>query len=303
MNESDGHLDTRSNEMELLTVFVDDQLFGINVDKVQSIQQFDPELVTSLPETQPGVAGMFLYRDKTIPLLDLSEILDIELKQNFDQEIIVVTEFNKVINSFKAQGVKRIYRLSWKDFVPLDQLFEDNLFFTGSVHVDDTQVLVLDLEHMLGNIFPEIIIEEVSQENIDQRNTISRHQLEIVFVEDSATMRKAAIKRLQKAGFENIKDFINGEHALKYLKNSMKENKGGALNQKVLISDIDMPIMDGLTLCQQVKLDPDLKDIYVVMYSSLINDQMITKCQKVKADTYISKPEINKLIKILDKRC
>jgi len=303
MNEQGMQFKAGGSEMGLLTVFVDDQLFGVNLDKVHSIHQYDPELVTSLPKKQPGVAGMFLHRNKTIPLLDFSEILDIELQHEFDNEIVVVTEFNKTINSFKAQGVNRIYRLPWKDFVPLGHLFEENSFFTGSVNVDDTQVLVLDLEHILAGIFPKILIEDLSEETLNRKLTGHRDQLEIIFAEDSPTIRKAAIKQLQKVGFKKINAFINGEQALEYLCHNYKNNSNGTHRKVVLISDIDMPAMDGLTLCSQVKKDPDLKDIYVVMFSSLINDQMITKCNKVKADTYINKPEINQLIRILDKRC
>ncbi len=303
MNEQGIQFEAGTSQMELLTVFVDDQLFGLNIDKVQSIQQYDPELVTSLPEKQPGIAGMFLYRNKTIPLLDLSRILGVELQHEFDKEIIVVTEFNKAINSFKAQGVKRIYRLPWKEFVPLDQLFEDNSFFTGSVNVDDTQVLILDLEHIIAKIFPDVIIEDISQEILSLKETVRRDQLEIIFAEDSPTMRKAMKKQLQQAGFENILDYINGEKTLDYIKTRFKDNAEKETKHLVLISDIDMPAMDGLTLCNQIKKDPDLKEIYVVMFSSLINDQMTAKCNKVKADACVSKPEINRLIKILDKRC
>lgn len=304
MNKQETVFGTGSKEMELLTVLVDDQLFGVNVDKVQSIVQHDPELVTSLPGKPSGISGMLLYRNRTIPLLDLSEILDIDLQQKkFDNEIIVVTEFNKTINSFKAQGVNRIYRLPWKEFVPLDQLFEDNSFFTGSVNVEGTQVLILDLEHILAEFFPETLIEKISQEILDQATFVHRENLEIIFAEDSPTMRKAVVKQLQTAGFQNIKPFVNGGQALDHLIQVYKDNSDGPMKNVVLISDIDMPVLDGLTLCRQVKGDPDLKDIYVVMFSSLINEQMITKCNKVKADFCINKPEINQLIKILDKRC
>ncbi|MCP3942723.1 MAG: chemotaxis protein CheV [Desulfobacteraceae bacterium] len=303
MNEQTTAFKAGTTEMELLTVFVGEQLFGLNVDKVQSIVQYDPKLVTSLPGNQSGVAGMLLYRDHTIPLLDLARILDIDLKEEFENQIVVVTEFNKKINSFKAQGVKRIYRLPWKEFVPLDQLFEDNSFFTGSVNVEDTQVLILDLEHILAEIFPDVLIEDISQEILDQNEFVQREQLDIVFAEDSPTMRKAMMKQLQKAGFENIKAFINGEEALDHLVQNYKNRSKETMQKLVLISDIDMPVMDGLTLCRRVKNNPDLKDIYVVMFSSLINAQMIDRCSKNKADNYVSKPEINQLIKILDKRC
>ncbi|MFH1154407.1 MAG: chemotaxis protein [Pseudomonadota bacterium] len=296
-------LETGINEMELLTVFVDDQSFGMNVAKVKSIQQYKPELVTKLPETMPGVAGMFLYRNRTIPLLDLARILGIEPKKAVEREIIVVTEFNNAINSFKVQGVKRIYRLSWKDFVPLDPLFESGSYFTGSVHVDNSQILVLDLERILSDIFPELIIEDVNDDTLNKKETVSRQLLEILFAEDSPTMRKGVIRALNKAGFGNIVDFLNGEEALNYILNRYKGDTPHATNAVVLISDIEMPRMDGLTLCRRIKQDPDLNNIHVIMFSSLINSQMIAKCEKVGADGYITKPETNQLIQILDSRC
>ncbi len=291
------------NEMELLTVVVGDQPFGINIDKIQSIQQYDPELVTSLPEKQPGIAGMFLYRNKTIPLLDLSLILSIDKLPEADNEIIVVTEFNKKVNSLKVQGVKRIYRMPWEKFIPLDQVFGDNSFFTGSINVDDMQVMILDLEHIMAGIFPDVLIEELSADILKQKEDFHREHLEIIFAEDSPTMRKAAKKQLQKAGFTNVSDFNNGEKAFNYIKSKLNGKPEKDMNQVVLISDIDMPILDGLTLCKQIKTDPKLKNIYIVMYSCMINKQMISKCNTAEADTYINKPEINELIKILDKRC
>jgi two-component system chemotaxis response regulator CheV len=290
-------------EMELLAVLVDTQPFGMNVTKVQSIQQYDPKLVTKLPQPHPGVAGMFLYRNQTIPLLDLSQILGIEPTQDFDQEIVVVTEFNNAVNSFKVQGVKRIYRLSWQELIPLDQIFDAGACFTGSVHVDDTQILVLDLEHILADIFPDLILEEVTKEVLAQKETVPRDQIEILFAEDSFTMRKRVTATLKNAGFSHITGFKNGHQALEAIQANYRDKSPEEIGRTVLITDIEMPKMDGLTLCRKIKQDPVLKDIHVVMFSSLINDQMIEKCKNVLAEEYVTKPETNQLIKILDKRC
>lgn len=293
----------RTNDMGLLTILVGDQAFGINIDKVQSIQRYDPGLITTLPEKQDGVTGMFLYREKTIPLMDLPQLLGIQLQKEYENEIIVVTEFNKSVNSFKAQGVKRIFRLPWKEFVPLDRLFEDNSYFTGSVNVDDTEILVLDLEHITATIFPDILVENISQECLELQSKINRENLKIFIAEDSPTMRKAAVKTLNQAGFKNIEQFTNGDDALTRLTQIYKGDIEAGMARLAVIADIDMPVMDGLSLCRQIKNDPDLKEIYVVMFSSLINEQMIIRCEKVKADAYVTKPEINQLIRILDKRC
>ena len=296
-------LESGTNEMELLTVFVGEQAFGMNVAKVQSIQQYDSERVTPLPDSPPGVAGMYLYRDKTVPLMDLSRILDIDADQDGDREIIVVTEFNNTVNSFKVQGVKRIYRMSWQEFVPMDAMLEGNACFTGSVHVEDTQILVLDLEHILASIFPDMILEEVADDVILQKESIPRDQIEILFAEDSPLMRKSVVKSLKNAGFLHIDDFINGEDALAFLRMNYQNPTPEKLRKTVLITDIEMPKMDGLTLCRRVKQSNSLKNIYVIMFSSLINKQMKAKCHKVQADNYVTKPETTELIKILDKRC
>ncbi len=296
-------LESGTNEMELLTVFVGDQAFGMNVAKVQSIQQYDPEKITLLPESPPGIAGMYLYRDHTIPLLDLAEILDIETGEEAGQEIIVVTEFNNAVNSFKVQGVKRIYRMSWQEFVPMDVMLQSNAYFIGSVHVDDIQILVLDLEHILASIFPNLVTEEISQEVIRQQETIPRDQIKILFAEDSPLMRKSVTANLKKAGFIHVKDFFNGELAFSHIQTHYQNPTAEELRRTVLITDIEMPKMDGLTLCRKIKQNPVLENMYVVLFSSLINKQMMAKCQKVNADNYITKPETTELIKMLDTRC
>lgn len=294
---------TGTNEMELLTVLIDVQPFGINVAKVQSIQQYNPELVTALPEAGKGVEGMLLYRNQTIPLLDLAEILNIELMQEVDREIVVITEFNNMVNSFKVQGVNKINRLSWKEFVPLNEMFDQNSFFSGSVDVDGTEVLVIDLEHILADIFPELVLKDIPDSMIEKKNTVCRNDLEICFAEDSQIIRKRVAAALKKAGFTTLTEFENGELALGYIRKHF--HQGDGLNSKpfVMLTDIEMPKMDGLTLCRHLKSDSDFRDIKVVMFSSLINTQMIQKCKKVNADKYVTKPETGQLIEILDTFC
>ena len=306
MNEQGILLQSGTNEMELLTVQVNNQSFGINVAKVQSIQQFEPAAITRLPKKEHGILGMLLYRDATIPVLNLADMLNIDeggTGTGTEREIVVVTEFNNTITGFKVQGVKRIHRVSWTEFIPLDQMFEDNSYFTGSVDLEGSQVLILDLEHILASVFPDLVIEDVADDVIGKKSEIPRDCLDVLFAEDSPTMRNGVIRALKRAGFTNIKDFINGEEALRYIRDQYKNNKSSGVEHVVLISDIEMPQLDGLTLCRHIKQDPVLKNIFVVMFSSLINDQMIAKCERVNADNYVTKPETNRLIEILDRQC
>lgn len=295
-------LKTGTNEMELLSVIVGEQPFGMNVAKVQSIQQADNASITPLPESGKGVVGMFLYRNKTIPMLDLAEILGIDIAGDGGRQIIVVTEFNNSVNCFKVQGVQRIHRLSWEEFVPINPLMEQGAFFSGSVNVDNTEILVLDLEHILAGIFPDLVLEDVSDDVINRKKELNRDQLPILFAEDSSTMRRGIMRVLGRAGFTSITDFVNGQLALDYIRTQHRQLMSGN-RPVVLISDIEMPRMDGLTLCRLLKQDPELKEIYVIMFSSLINSQMIEKCRKVNADNYVTKPETTELVKILDKLC
>ncbi len=303
MSNGDILLDSGTNEMEMLTVVVGDQQFGVNVAKVVSIEQYDTDLVTGLPVNQPGLEGMFFHRGKTIPLLNLSDILDIEIRSQVDREIVIVTEFNNSKNSFRVQGVTRIYRLSWNDFVPLDGVVGNSPCFTGSINIEGSQILVLDLEHILGRIFPDQIIQSIDQTNISNNEKYDRKNIDILFAEDSKTMRKAVVSALNKSGFTNIIEFSNGKSALEYIERDYSGQNTQANRTPVLISDIEMPKMDGLTLCREIKRNPKLNNTYVIMFSSLINEQMVSKCKSVKADNYVNKPDTNRLISILDKQC
>nr|WP_320190280.1 chemotaxis protein [uncultured Desulfobacter sp.] len=302
MSEQGILLESGTNELELLAVLINDQPFGINVAKVQSIQQYDQKSIATLPHEVPGVLGMLLYRDKTIPVMDLAQILDIEETIEYEREIVVVTEFNNSVNGFKVNGVRRIYRISWKDLVPLDQTIGDTNYFTGSVSIEGDQILVVDLEHILSTIFPDLIIEDVSEENLSKNERITRDQLQIIFTDDSSTIRKGVSSALKSAGFSNITEFENGSQTLQHLKINFGNGEQN-LSKVVLISDIEMPQMDGLTLCKNVKQNPNLKNIFTIMFSSLINKQMIAKCNAVKADNYVTKPETNQLIQLLDELC
>ena len=303
MSEQEILLGAGTNEMELLTVWLNDQLFGINVAKVQSVQAFDPNSVTPVPESPHGVTGMMLYRERTIPLMDLESLLEISSQERqAAREIVVVTEFNNTVNGFKAHGVNRIFRLSWKEFVPIDQFIGANSFVTGSVQADGHEIMVLDLEQVLETVFPGKMLESVSDEIMRNRQITQRNQLHLIFAEDSYIIRKNTIQMLKKVGFDKIEAFENGQETLDYC---MERREMLASNSvlPILISDIEMPKMDGLTLCRKIKQDPHLNAMIVILFSSLINDQMIRKCQQVEANHYVSKSETSTLIEILDQCC
>ncbi|MFP4546947.1 MAG: chemotaxis protein CheV [Fidelibacterota bacterium] len=292
-------LETGTNEMELLAVIVDGQYFGMNVAKVQSIQQFDPRKVTGMPRSAESIIGVLSYRKKSIPVIDLAQILGKESSPKDSKDIVVITEFNNTINSFKVHGVNQIYRISWDRLTPLKGIMSNNSYVTGSVLIDDKEILVLDLEYILATLFPELTLEDVSDDTVAEQKSMHRDNIKIYFAEDSAIIRTGVAKALAKSGYANITEFENGKMAFDYFM-ALKNGDQDGLQNSVLISDIEMPVMDGLTLCKNLKSDPDLQELHITMFSSLINRQMIEKCKSVGADNYVTKPEVNKLVHILD---
>ena len=307
MGKQEILLRSGTNEMELLTFLLGDQHFGVNVSKVQSILQFDPSLVTKMPNVPPAMLGMMLYRERTIPLIDLSVALGMETGLTSERQIVIVTQFNNAVSSFRVDGVNRIHRLSWDTFVPVGDFISNANSIVGSVNVDDSEVMVVDMESILAEIVPSMVLEEVKSELLENTNKAKRENIQIIFAEDSRMMRNNLVRILNGVGYTNIQAFDNGQKAYETLSVMCDQAESGEKDAvrlpDIIISDIEMPEMDGLTLCRKTKEELGLKQIPVIMFSSLINKQMVVKCQDIGADGYVTKPETNKLVAILDKMC
>ena len=304
MGKSDGILlESGTNEMELLVVAVEGQLFGINVAKVKSIQKFNPALVSPLPDYPECIMGVLQLREATIPLIDMAITLNIPKTEAKDNEIVIVTEFNNRVNSFRVDSVKRIFRISWTQFKPICSIIQtEGTFIIGSVTLAGEEVLVLDLEQILANLFPETTIEAVREDVIEKAKTVDRAGLHLLFAEDSGLIRSSMVKCLKQAGFNDLTVFEDGQYAYDHIY-ARREEYAKFDRPIVLISDIEMPRMDGLALCNKIKKELNLQNITVVMFSSLITTQMIAKCQSVGATDWVTKPESNELISKLDVNC
>ncbi|MHC4884068.1 MAG: chemotaxis protein CheW [Planctomycetota bacterium] len=282
-----------TNEVELLEFLLGTQSFAINVAKIQAVIQFEQDKVTALPEAPPAVIGTYLYRDQTIPLIDLNKELDRTAGDESERKIVLITEFNQSRNAFLVDGVNRIHRISWDDLMPLSpMLAQAGARMTGSVHIDDREILVVDMEFIIAQLFPETNIlhqpEAVSAEH--------REEAVVWLAEDSSTTAMMITEVLQKSGYTKVRRFQDGQAAWDELV------KSDALPH-ALISDIEMPRLDGLTLCKMIKETPKTKEVPVIMFSSLITDHMKIKCKDMGANACISKPEITALVELLDKHC
>jgi two-component system chemotaxis response regulator CheV len=313
-------LESGTNEVEILEFVLNGQGFGVNVAKVQAIEQFDPDKVTKMPQARHSMAGVLLFRNRTLPLIDLSSELDLDQKTHYDandtltaaddenKRIVLVLEFNNITSAILCDGVNRIHRVSWKEISPLNStLAKTSAVFTGSVNIEKREILIVDMEKILAEIFPESALQDIAAISHDDRRATSRGEARIYMAEDSAAIRTMVLSVLNKAGYCGVTAFDNGQacwDAIETLRQRADEEGhdiGDYLH--LVISDIEMPKMDGLTLCRSIKTSSDLAGLKVILFSSLINDQMAAKCRSVGADNYVSKPNSPELIRSIDELC
>ncbi|MGR3219897.1 MAG: chemotaxis protein CheW [Candidatus Anammoxibacter sp.] len=301
-------LESGTNEVEIAEFVIGSQHFGVNVAKIREFVPYDQLDITKIPDKHTSMIGVFLLRNSTIPLINLEIHLNIKKENNVQRRVVAVTDFNNSVNGFIIDSITRIHRLSWKDIQPMTGFLENcATSITGTIHIEDREILVLDVEQIIDDIFPEYAM--ASKENTSTEASLieKRKQKKIIIAEDSSTIRSRIIKILSSVGYSDVTSYENGKDAYDMfveLKDRI-ENKGECITDIVnlAIFDIEMPQMDGLTLCKKVKTDLGLPNIPVIMFSSLINKQMEIKCEKMGADAHITKPQINELVKLIDKFC
>ena len=318
-------LQSGTNEVELLEFTLGDQSFGVNVAKIQAIEQYDPERVTKLPMAHPALAGMLLFRERTLPLIDMRKELGVTRSEDpgrkgdeiggggrAESRVVLIQEFNNMTTGLLADGVCQIHRVSWVDMHPLAPLIANSgAPFTGSIHIDEREILVVDMERIVADIFPGSFHEEMlaSAASIEHENAGERGSVRILLAEDSSVIRKMLTSAFAKGGYHRVQAYSNGKAAydaiceLRSAVPSDSEGRNPLEDNTILVTDIEMPSMDGLALCRNVKEILGLKTLPVVVFSSLINPQMAAKCRSVGADAFISKPEFRKLIWIVDRFC
>ena len=279
------------NSQGLATV----QSFGINVAKVREIVRM-PQ-ITKLPNLPPSVLGLFTLRNKLIPALDLNNYL-FHQPNNADNRKMIIAEFNKMACGFIVNDVHRIHRISWAQIEAPDTLNELNSSdstVVGIIKFEDRNVLMIDIEKIIADIDPNSAIDGVIEIPTVTGKPIA------VTAEDSATIRKMITDKLNLAGFE-IVSFNDGEAAWNYLNDLSKTCKNiNELHNKVnvIITDIEMPKMDGYTLTKNIKGDSLLSQIPVVIFSSIVSQDVLHKGKSVGADAQLTKPQIGILIETI----
>ena len=288
-------LETGTNEFEIVEFSIGQVNYGINVAKVREVITRTP--VTNMPQAHPYIDGLFTLRGKAIPLVNLPRCLNVET--NAEPKNIIVTEINNYNIGFLVENVSRIHRISWKDMEPAPEV-GDQSRVVGIIKMEDRIVLLLDFETIIAEINPEINAKLTTYEDANEDVRSKRSDVHVVVAEDSPMLRDLLVTTLHESGYRYVRDFGNGQDAWDYLLGLSK--KGGQISSHVgiIVSDVEMPKMDGHRLLKLVRADDRLGEVPLVLFSSLISDEMRIKGEQLGASGQIAKPEINQLIGLLD---
>lgn len=288
-------LESGTGELEILEFVINNKHYAINVIKVKEVVEVDN--LTELPDSHPAIAGLILCRDEIITLIDLRYILNGQKSERIKSKVIIC-EFNKIKVAFNIDDIVAVHRIKWDTIVKPDDLSANSLV-TGNILLNDGIILLLDFEKIVTDINPSAGISEEKVVNIDYKD---RSNIKIMLADDSALIRKLLKDTLTKAGFKNLKLFNDGREALNYLYNLAETKKECFIEDvQLLITDIEMPQMDGHTLTRKIKEHPILRKLPVIIFSSLITDGLRHKGEEVGADDQLSKPEIGDLVQCIDK--
>lgn len=292
-------LENGTNELEILEFLLDGQHYGINVAKIREIITYQP--VTPVPNAHPSIEGIFMPRDAMITAINLRNCL--QMKEYEENEkastLFVVTSFNQLDIAFHVDAVLGIHRVSWNQIIKPGTTVstsEDGIS-TGIIKIDGKLIIILDFEKIVTDINPETGLKVSEIEALGERR---QRDVPILIAEDSPLLNKLIVDSLHKAGYTNLIHTENGQQAYDVITQCKEE---GSLKEHVqcVITDIEMPVMDGHHLTKLIKSDDETKDIPVIIFSSLVNEEMKRKGEALGADAQLSKPEIGDLVSVIDK--
>jgi len=280
------------NRLELLLFRLQGkQRYGINVFKVQEVIRC-PKL-THMPKSDRRVVGIAHLRNKTIPVMDLCLAISNQPIQDIENSFVIVTEYNRFTQGFLVSAVDRITNMNWKDILPPPTGSGSSSYLTAVTHVDKEMVSIIDVERVFADIMGlnEEVSDEVLQNRVDVETGKPNH---VLVVDDSSVARNQVKRVLEKVGIECT--LANDGQAGLELLESWVAN-GENIDEKIglVISDIEMPRMDGYTLTTKIRKDPRLQGLYVMLHTSLsgvFNNSMV---EKVGANHFIPKFKPNEL--------
>ena len=289
-------LESGTNEFEIIEFSVGGVFYGLNVAKVREVINSAP--VTFIAQAHPYLDGIFTLRSRVMPLVNLARSLNVAPAS--DEFKIIVCEINNFYVGFKVDAVYRIHRISWTQMEPAPHIAGSDLV-VGVVKMQERMIILLDFEKILADVNPEMnkkmsAIPESTPDLVQIRKSRT-----VLIAEDSRMLRDLLLNTLHTAGYNTI-SCENGLEAWTRLEEITQNSQGITDTIQLIITDIEMPQMDGHHLIKRLKSHSHLKDLPVVIFSSLINEEMRLKGVALGAYAQVTKPEIEQLIGIIDKK-
>lgn len=297
LDKKDGILlESGTGEVEILHFTVSGEHYAINVVKVKELLQI--ENVSKVPNSHPAISGISLIRGEMISVVDLMFVLENQKNPKVRGGMTLVCEFNKIKVGFAIDSVLGIHRIGWNKIMKPDDITSNSLII-GNINLNEQIIMLLDFEKIVMDINPNTGINMERAKSIAVKD---RSKYKVVLADDSPMIRKVLLDTLTSAGFTKLKFFDDGMQTYDYLM-LLAEKKGETFVDDIdlLITDIEMPQLDGHALTRRIKEHKILKKLPIIIFSSLITDDLLHKGEAVGADAQMSKPEIENLVALIDK--
>lgn len=287
-------LESGNGEVEIIVFIINNKKYCINVLKTREIVVL--KSVSPMPGSDDCIKGLTDIRGHIHTVIDLPYILEGTHTPTPKEPYALVCEFNKTQYVFLVDAVEGIKRIPWSEIKKPDSLLNRDLIMGTILSGDDIYVL-LDFESIVTDKVQNLYVD--TQQEMGGPGTNARSEKTIFIAEDSHLIQNLIVATLQKAGYVNVVKHSDGLELLERLNTLVKEEKESVVD--LVITDVEMPGLDGLSLTKQIKDNPKLTHLPVILYSSLITDDLKHKGQSVGANAQISKPEITELISVVDK--
>jgi two-component system chemotaxis response regulator CheV len=284
--------DSSINEFELLEFKVGNNCYGINVAKIKEILSYKQP--TPVPNAHEYIEGIFMPRNAIITSIDLAKALKTRPIERNGKDMSVITKFNDLTVSFHVQEVVGIHRVLWKDINRPDQTIDEKSLATGIIRINDRLIIVIDLEKIMSEISIELGLRVSGMDKIKSTEV---HNEKILMVEDSTLLSKEIKDCLNIAGYKNVVQAKNGKVAWDILQEYKKQGKYSEFD--CVITDIEMPIMDGKYLTKLIRDDEKYSKMPVVIFSTIVDNADSNEIV-IGADAELGKPDIVKLISTIN---
>lgn len=289
-------LEAGTNEAEVLAFRVCGARFGVNVAKVREVVPL--ERLTPIPHSHPAIDGLAEVREMVIPLINLRKFLfdDDQSRVADGTENLLLLEFNNIHTAFRVEEVERIYRVSWKDTRPVPRLGENACPVTSVLRQKEGLLPMLDFESICATV--GLGGMSVDLDSISEDQAIAKAELPIVYADDSQLVRAMVKDSLHEAGFQQLRGFPDGQDAWEYLSELAGNSTAEDIREKVacIVTDVEMPRMDGLSLTKKIRQNSVLANIPVVVFSSIATKDNQKKGLQVGASAQVSKAKYDELV-------